>query len=195
MLFYIHKLIKGENGMTVKIIIGKTFSGKTTFMNRMIEKGLCNPVIWTTTRPIRDGEVDGVDYYFEDDEYLNVDSKPDYIIESYNVFQDGKSKTWRYSLFLEDLLTIDNPVVIIDINELTTIIDYLDNEQKDFNIVYIDTPEEEILRRVVDSDRSGEELIETMRRLLDDTRKYLFIEEMLDNEGLLGVTYRLSDYK
>ena len=48
---------------------------------------------------------------------------------------------------------------------------------------------------MVDSNRSGEELMETMRRLLDDTRKYLFIEEMLDNEGLLGVTYRLSDYK
>lgn len=176
--------------MTVKIIIGKTFSGKTTFMNRMIEKGLCNPVIWTTTRPIRDGEVDGVDYYFEDDEYLNLDNKPDYIIESYNVFQDGESKTWRYSLFLEDLLTIDNPVVIIDINKLTTIIDYLDNEQKDFNIVYIDTPEEEILHRVVDSDRSGEELLETMRRLLDDTRKYIDIEEKLDKWALSQYTIK-----
>ena len=163
-------------------------------MNKMIEKD-CVILLSDNNKTIRDGEVDGLDYYFEDDEYLNLDGKPDYIIESYNVFQYGESKTWRYSLFLEDLLTIDNPVVIIDINKLTTIIDYLDNEQKDFNIVYIDTPEEEILRRVVDSDRSGEELIETMRRLLDDTRKFLFIEEMLDDKGLLGVTYRLSDYK
>jgi len=182
--------------MTATIIIGKTFSGKTTFLNKIMENNLYNPVIWSTTRPMRDGEVDGVDYYFEDDNSFKEKTNKDvHIIEKYNVFKNGEQDTWKYGLLLEDLLTIKNPVIIIDIDKLKDVVDYLDSNSKSFYIVYIDTPEEEILRRVVDSDRSGEELMETMRRLLDDTRKYLFIEEMLDNEGLLGVTYRLSDYK
>lgn len=45
------------------VILGKTGSGKTTLVNNLIEKGY-EKCITDTTRPIRKGEVDGVDYHF-----------------------------------------------------------------------------------------------------------------------------------
>ena len=55
------------------IILGESGSGKTT-----LQKYICNhtnmqKAISHTTRPMRDGEVNGIDYYFvNDDEYIDM---------------------------------------------------------------------------------------------------------------------------
>ena len=57
----------------VFLIIGKSFSGKDTLLNNIIkDKEFCtnnklNKTIRYTTRPIRPGEIDGVDYHFIND--------------------------------------------------------------------------------------------------------------------------------
>ena len=54
-------------------IIGEAGSGKDTVLNKLIE---ANPnlhkIISCTTRPIREGEVDGVDYIFLDNYYFSL---------------------------------------------------------------------------------------------------------------------------
>lgn len=170
----------------IRIIIGKTFSGKTTLLKQMQEY---TPAVWLTTRPIRKGEIDGVDYYFKNEIGFHEEARNGCIVEQYDVYQDGMKTVWKYGLTL-DALTGAKTSVIIDIDKLVKLTDMLLFNEVEFEILYVNTPEEEILRRIVDSDRSGEELLETMRRLLDDTRKYIDIEEKLDKWGLSQYTIK-----
>lgn len=45
-------------------IIGPSGSGKDTILKRIVETNDVNKIIGYTTRPIREGEVNGVDYHF-----------------------------------------------------------------------------------------------------------------------------------
>lgn len=47
----------------ITLYIGKSGAGKDTFLKKQVALGV-SPIISYTTRPMREGEVDGVDYYF-----------------------------------------------------------------------------------------------------------------------------------
>lgn len=49
---------------TVVAIMGKSSSGKTTFQKVIAQLFDVNEIVSTTTRPMREGEVEGVDYNF-----------------------------------------------------------------------------------------------------------------------------------
>ena len=93
----------------IYIIVGKSGSGKDTIFKRLFEVGLkLNKIVEYTTRPMRTGEKDGVEYNFiTEDEYNKIDR--DRIIEdrSYNVIVEGGHSIWRY-LTLKDNIDIDN---------------------------------------------------------------------------------------
>lgn len=176
--------------MTVTIIIGKTFSGKTTLLNKLIQKGM-NPITLTTTRQIRRGEIDGVDYNFENEiSFHELTQQEECIIEKYDVYQDGTKSVWKYALFTKDLLSVENPVLIIDIDKLVELTDILLFNEIDFKIIYIVASDDTLLQRITLSNRNNEEVIETMRRLLDDTKKYVNIEEKLDKWALSQYTIK-----
>lgn len=65
------------------IIIGKSATGKDTIYKRLLENRelKLKTVIMYTTRPIRMAEVNGVEYYFVDEEKLNELKANDKIIE------------------------------------------------------------------------------------------------------------------
>lgn len=72
-------------------IVGKSGSGKSELCNALTNKGY-NKVITYTTRPPRDGEVDGVDYHFVDDEYF-TEHKNDFLeTATYRGWQYGSMK-------------------------------------------------------------------------------------------------------
>ncbi len=93
----------------IYIIIGKSGSGKDTIFKKLFKDGLkLNKIVTYTTRPMRTGEKDGVEYNFiSEDEYSKIDK--DRIIEerSYNVITDKEHCVWRY-LTLKDNIDIDN---------------------------------------------------------------------------------------
>lgn len=47
----------------ITLYIGKSAVGKDTLLKKQIEDGV-SPIISFTTRPMREGEVNGVDYNF-----------------------------------------------------------------------------------------------------------------------------------
>lgn len=55
------------------VLVGPSGSGKTTIGNELSKYGI-KKLITTTTRPPRDGERDGVDYYFIDKDTLSDDA-------------------------------------------------------------------------------------------------------------------------
>ena len=91
------------------IIFGKSGSGKDTIYKELFNKGLkLNKLITYTTRPMRVGETNGVEYNFiTEDEYNKIDKAN--IIEErvYDVNVDDKHAKWRY-LTLKNNIDIDN---------------------------------------------------------------------------------------
>lgn len=52
------------------VLVGASGSGKTTVGNELTKHGIVK-LVTTTTRPPREGEVEGIDYYFIDEDDLN----------------------------------------------------------------------------------------------------------------------------
>lgn len=100
----------------IHILIGKSASGKDTMLHRYIAKGM-SPVISYTTRPIRAGEQDGVDYHFVSKTQFEALEKAGAFTETraYDTLVAGKPDTWYYgSPYLDNADSADY-VVILDV--------------------------------------------------------------------------------
>ena len=79
------------------VILGESASGKTTLLNNFIKN---NPkyhkIITYTTRPMRVGEVNGVDYHFISQEAFDEFVKRDFFVEHNNY------RGWSYGTAKED---------------------------------------------------------------------------------------------
>lgn len=75
------------------IIVGPAASGKD-FLRKLLENKGMNYGCMITTRPIRDGEVEGVDYLFVNDDYFESIRKTLIVSNEYN--------GWKYGLQLWD---------------------------------------------------------------------------------------------
>lgn len=77
-------------------LMGKSSTGKDTIFKRLLEDGRLHlkTIVPYTTRPIRDGETDGVEYFFTDEEGFQRLKAQGKIIESraYHTFHG----LWRY---------------------------------------------------------------------------------------------------
>lgn len=88
------------------VLLGKTCSGKTTIAKELEMKHGFHRIITTTSRPIRKGEKQDIDYHFiTEDEFLNKINE-DYFVEykSYNT----TSGTWYYGTSRESLSNLDD---------------------------------------------------------------------------------------
>lgn len=70
------------------LIIGPTASGKTTIADVLIKEKIANKLITCTTRDRRDGEIDGVDYFFMSKEEFKSRISKDEFIEHAQVFDN-----------------------------------------------------------------------------------------------------------
>lgn len=86
-------------------IIGKSSSGKDTIYKRLLEDRelMLQPIVIYTTRPIRDGERQGVEYYFTDDAGLEQIQSAGKLIELRSY--DTVFGIWKY--FTADSEKID----------------------------------------------------------------------------------------
>lgn len=93
----------------IYVIIGKSASGKDTVYTRLLKDPRVNlkPYVIHTTRPMREGETDGVEYHFSDVSVLEKAGKEGNLIESrvyHTVYGD-----WYY-------FTIDDSNIDIEKN-------------------------------------------------------------------------------
>lgn len=96
----------------ITVIVGKTASGKTTIVDRLVSLHDFSKIITYTSRPIRKGEKQDVDYHFISEEYFKHLIDNDFFAEwkSY----DTTEGTWYYGTALEDLENnTDNSVIIL----------------------------------------------------------------------------------
>ena len=134
-------------------IMGKSASGKDTIYKELMEKmPKFHSIVPYTTRPMREGEKDGVEYFFVDQERFDEMMDEEKIIEfrSYNTkcgiwtyftADDGQIELWQYDyLVIND--TVENAV-----DQIETIIRAESNRvcrNKDFIGSYLDSGTKDI---------------------------------------------------
>jgi len=89
--------------MSKIILIGRSGTGKSSIKNELIERNM-RPEVSTTTRPMREGEKEGVDYYFIDkDEFehlIRLDSFVQWNKLGENYYGTSKKNFSKSNLFI-----------------------------------------------------------------------------------------------
>jgi guanylate kinase len=90
----------------IYVLIGESGCGKTTTAMELERLGL-DRVVTCTTRPMREGEVDGKDYNFMSDEEFINDEKKGLFVET------ATFRGWHYGTHLNSLLGDGDKVVVL----------------------------------------------------------------------------------
>lgn len=76
---------------------GLSGTGKTTFINRYAIPNGFHSLVSATTRKIREGEVDGISYYFRDETYFETEKFATYLWVNKAFWKPGDAK-WLYGI-------------------------------------------------------------------------------------------------
>lgn len=164
-------------------IMGKSSAGKDTIFKKLQESmPELRRIILYTTRPVRAGETDGVEYYFVDEEKLKVMKKEDRVIEvrEYNT----KHGMWKYFTANDGQIDLDrhNYLVIGTLESYEAMCRYFGEDK--LVPVYIEVENGLRLERALQRERGQSEpkYSEMCRRFLADEAD--FSEENLKRAGI-----------
>lgn len=157
----------------LNVIMGPTFSGKTTVLQKILSQNpQAHRIVTTTTRPPRLHEQNGCDYYFVNNRQALLDHDQGLQIapRSYRV---ANNEIWTYYLSAQNLKNLAQiNFLIIDYSGYLELEAYL-AQHPELNIqlhgYLLDTDLRVIFQRIANSSRQNENPKETLRRLYDDT--------------------------
>lgn len=144
------------------VLVGPSASGKSAIVKCLTKKYGLQKFITCTTRKIRVGEVNGVDYYFFTQEEFSELYKNDEFIET--VYYNGN----YYGTLKKEVN--DNKVVILEPQGLNNFVAVLDS----VFAVYLQTDEAVMRERMI---FRGDDILEINKRLEND--KILFSKDQL----------------
>lgn len=144
-------------GNKITVLMGKSSSGKDRILGELCRNYGFSRFVSFTTRPMRSGEVNGVDYYFVTEEEFKKLIENDSLIEfrTYNTIVDSKNATWYYGLSKEEVSSksqIGNYVTIFDVGGAHEFINYIGKENVNCYYIYID--DEIRLSRAIGRDKN-----------------------------------------
>lgn len=164
-------------------VMGKSSSGKDTIFKRLQEDlPELKTIVLYTTRPIREGEKNGVEYYFVGEKELTAFQRERKIIElrSYDTVH-GK---WNYFTVADDQIQLetDSYIVIGTLVSYEKMREYFGEEK--LVPIYIEVEDGERLFRALERERRQEnpKYAELCRRFLADTED--FSEKNLERQGI-----------
>ena len=154
-------------------LLGYMGVGKDTILKQVLkDMDDVKPIISTTTRPMRKGETEGVEYYFIDDtEFFRRGT--DFVeqrIYHTKVKENGveKDATWRYGIERAELEKDDYLIVIVDSVGYKELKNYVGNGR--IVPIFISAPQEELKARAL---ARGDLEAEIDRRLKDDYERFM----------------------
>ena len=150
--------------MNIFCIMGYTASGKDTVVKEISNNYDVRKVAPITTRPMRKGEQNGIDYFFYDNEYFAEEFKNLIAIRKFKVWNN---EVWSYAFDKRAFNSNDNVIMSTDIDGFREI----KHNFPKANVVGIllDVPLSILIRRLKKRNTPEEEI---RRRLKDDIRKY-----------------------
>lgn len=172
--------------MKIIYIVGKSSVGKDTIYKKLKEKMDIKPYVLYTTRPIRTGEEEGVNYYFlkqhEMDEYIN--STEEKVIE-YRVYNTIYGP-WTYATIVDGQFESKKDLLMEGtLESYNAVMEYFKNNDKVKVIpIYIELDDgirlERALKREMEQENPKYE--ELCRRFLADSKD--FSEEKIRESGI-----------
>ncbi len=167
-------------------IIGRSSSGKDTIYKRLLEhySGRLEPVVMYTTRPMRVGERDGIDYFFVDEKGYGEIKASGRIIEERSY--DTVHGLWRYFTADDEALSGlrdgKNYLMVGTLASYNSMKAYFGEET--VSPLYIELDDGERLARALARERSQERprYEEMCRRFLADSKD--FSEENIRGAGI-----------
>lgn len=151
-------------------LIGATCTGKDTVKKELVSLGY-SPVVSYTTRPMREGESDGVAYNFISDEKFEQLKSEGFFAEttSYQVYND---EIWKYGTAKSDLtgdkVIISNPEGVKNLRR---------NKEIDMKVFLLLASNGEIWNRLRKRGDNGDE---SFRRIAADEKDFEGINEYID---------------
>lgn len=160
------------------LLMGKTCSGKDTIQKILISKYNMKNIVSYTTRPMRDGEENGVQYWFlSTEEFLK--KKEEGFFAEIITYTDKDGNILYYGGAKEDFS--DDKVMIVNVDGLRQI-----KEFKDLNAIsFLLTVSDETIRKRLKERGDNEEVAEN--RIKQDNEMFAevenFVDYIVDNEG------------
>lgn len=145
------------------VIVGESGGGKSSVAKEFGEKYGYKNVITYTTRPMRHGEEDGVDYHFVDDQQLNKMRD--------SLCLEADYRGWHYAADINDLT--DNSIMVVTPSGLREL------KRRGINLtsVYINVPRRDRLIQLL---KRGDDIEEAYRRSLSDVGQFDGVEDEVD---------------
>lgn len=174
----------------VFLIIGKSFSGKDTFLSYILEsKVFCekhnlHPLVRYTTRGKRPNEVDGVNYHFITDEYYyeNFKDNPESVVTSF------KSEFGELH-YITDFSKLDKDKNYILQGDPESIRPFKEILGDDLCVIFLLPPDWVLFERFGDRDDNAEysdkKYQEIQRRYVDDLFKFSRANEFLADVSVI----------
>ncbi len=176
----------------IMFYIGPSSSGKDTYYNYTIKKYDINSIILYTTRPIREGEIDGVTYHYISKEKMDFMDKNGMLIERRDY--DTKYGVWSYATSICNIDNLKNYLTLNTWDGYSSFIKKLDN--KELFPVYFELDPKVRLERALKRESKEEcpKYDEVERRFKSDEKDYRkeLIEKynpyIIDNNGTIDET-------
>lgn len=161
----------------IRLYLGKSAAGKDTFVKKTMEfnPDSFNLIVSCTTRPMRDGEVEGMDYHFVSrNDFLSMIHN-DQLMEyrEYHTLVNNKPDTWYYGT--KPLDKSKNWVGVVELKGAEKFIDYYGGDN--IELVYVET--DDYVREQRAKARGSFDKKEWDRRLEDDS--VVFSRKVLDS--------------
>lgn len=115
----------------ILVLVGKSSSGKDTLQKELVQTGVFTTVISTTSRPIRECEIQNIDYfYISKDEFLDKIKKDEFLeYRTYETLLEGKSETWYYGTEKKSIDLTKDSVLVLDLGGLAALRKYFPDEK------------------------------------------------------------------
>lgn len=165
-------------------IMGKSASGKDSIYKELLNRyPHLNKIVLYTTRPVRTGEIDGINYNFLSDEEMDKIERTGNLIESrsYNTVYG----IWRYATVLDkqfDDFKNRDFIVIGTLESYVKMKEYFGNKM--VFPIYIEVPDEIRYKRAMlrEKSESNPKIDEMRRRFIADEKD--FSEKNLISAGI-----------
>ena len=152
-------------------IVGQTLGGKSTLVRDLVTATGIKQVITYTTRPMREGERDGVDYHFITSEEMDSGryfGRRDF----YTVYRD---EPYSYAMNKDDVFPFEDRIIILDPPGLQALRDEVGYQN--VTSVFINAPIDLLLDR---AEERGDSVDEVHRRLHADRDLFISAQYFAD---------------
>lgn len=151
-------------------IMGKAGSGKDTILRKIVSRypELFNPIISCTSRPMREGEQEGVDYYFLTDKEFEAK------IDNDDMLENTSFNGWYYGI---DFSSLSDDKVNIGVLNPTGVRTLIRNPDIELEVYYVQADDKTRLLRQLQREENPN-VHEIIRRFAADERDFSSIDDI-----------------